>query len=234
MAQGPLPEDNTPVLLPTSLRGGGFPSFLMMPDCAPCSLHVRSCPHPRWGAQHQGRCGCFYNHRGPARFCHSAGRAGWAGGWVRDTVVCRDVLFCFSWKKNPANSSMRLQRKCRCSDVGCGGRRRRWQRQRQHADAMFLYIYLYLYISLYICFFLPSLSSVTVRAAGTWVSHWRIQNEGPFLMVLWFGLDQKMRRLLTEVRIPAASCPSPPGTGLFLCTRQLWSPACQDAAAWPP
>lgn len=33
---------------------------------------------------------------------------------------------------------------------------------------------------------------------------------------------------------PVTSCPSPPGMGLFLCIRQLWLPACQDAAVWPP
>lgn len=34
--------------------------------------------------------------------------------------------------------------------------------------------------------------------------------------------------------LPVASCPSPPGMGLFLCIRQLWLPAYQDAAVWPP
>lgn len=34
--------------------------------------------------------------------------------------------------------------------------------------------------------------------------------------------------------LPVASCPSPLGMGLFLCTRQLWLPACRDAAVWPP
>lgn len=32
----------------------------------------------------------------------------------------------------------------------------------------------------------------------------RIQNEGPFLTVLWLGLDQKRQHLFTEVRIPGA------------------------------
>lgn len=79
-----------------------------------------------------------------------------------------------------------------------------------------------------------SLMSDSTLQLGHQRWHWRIQNEGPFLMVLWRGLDQTCQHLFTEVRIPVASCPSPLGMDLFLCIRQLWLPACQGAAVWPP
>lgn len=86
----------------------------------------------------------FYNHRGLACFRRSVGlRRGKEQGIT--------VLIIFFFLKNPTNSSICLQRKCRCSNVGCcclvdcsasPGSSARTQ--------CFLYIYLYLYISIYI------------------------------------------------------------------------------------
>lgn len=96
------------------------------------------------------------------------------------------------------------------------------------------YIYIYISIYLYIYAFpSQSLISDSTSQLGCWCCR-RIQNEGPFLMVLWLGLDQTCQHLFTEVRIPVASCPSPPGMGLFLCRQQLWLPACLDAVVWLP
>lgn len=80
---------------------------------------------------------------------------------------------------------------------------------------------------------LPSLISDSMSQLGRWCCR-RIQNEGPFLMVLWLGMDQTRQHLFTEVRIPVASCPSPLGMGLFLYRQQLWLPACLDAVVWLP
>lgn len=114
--------------------------------------------------------------------------------------------------------------------------RRLGQPQKQCKDAVFpVYISISIYIYIYIYAFpFPVSHQGQYVAAGTSVLTRRIQNEGPFLTVLWLGLDQKRQHLFTEVRIPVASCPSPPGMGLFLYIRQLWLPACQDAEVWPP
>lgn len=98
----------------------------------------------------------------------------------------------------------------------------------------FLYIYIYISIYLYIYAFpSQSLVSDSTSQLGCWYCR-RIQNEGPFLMILWLGLDQTRQHLFTEVRIPVASCPSLPGMGLFLYRQQLWLPACLDAEVWLP
>ena len=79
------------------------------------------------------------------------------------------------------------------------------QPRQQCEDVVFpVYIYLYLYISIYIGFSFPSLFQGQYVTAGTSVLSWRIQDEGPFFMVLWLGLDQKRQHLFTEVRIPEA------------------------------
>ena len=70
------------------------------------------------------------------------------------------------------------------------------QPRQQCEDVVFpVYIYLYLYISIYICFSFPSLFQGQYVTAGTSVLSWRIQDEGPFFMVLWLGLDQKRQHL---------------------------------------
>lgn len=108
------------------------------------------------------------------------------------------------------------------------------QPRQQCKDVVFpVYISISIYIYIY-AFPFPVSHQGQYVAAGTSVLRRRIQNEGPFFAVLWLGLDQKREHLFTEVRIPVASCPSPPGMGLFLCIQQLWLPACQDAEVWPP
>lgn len=100
----------------------------------------------------------LHSHRGPACLCCSTGlRRGQQG--------TTGIIIFFSLK-NPTNSSICLQRKCSCSDVGCCSWPTAWPAPRSSARTQcFLYIYLYLYISIYIfiCFSFPSLSSVTVR-----------------------------------------------------------------------
>lgn len=158
------------------------------------------------------------------------GAAGGGGGGARD-YCCYNFFFL----NNPTNSSICLQRKCRRSDVGrcCRPNARPAPAAVQGRDVSCIYIYIYIYLYIY-AFPFPVSCQGQYVAAGTSVLSWRIQNEGPFFTVLWLGLDQKRQHLFTEVRIPVASCPSPLGMGLFLCIRQLWLPACQDAAVWPP
>lgn len=197
------------------------------------------CPdHPQQGACSTRGRWCLRKHRALACCLPLAEQAGSNG------YSCHFVWFCCfsSWGGGGGGARescqfVNLSAKetwvfgCRPLAAGnCGGCPAAGQRR--GVACLYMYISISLYI--YAFFFLPSLSSVTVCAAGTWVLHWRIQSEGPFLTVLWLGLDWECHHLLTEVRIPVASCPFPLGTGLFLCTPQLWSPACQDAAVWPP
>lgn len=63
-----------------------------------------------------------------------------------------------------------------------------------------IYIYISIYLYIY-AFPSQSLISDSMSQLGCWCCR-RIQNEGPFLMVLWLGLDQTRQHLFTEVRIP--------------------------------
>lgn len=120
------------------------------------------------------------------------------------------------------------------ADVGCGHQPTAPPApaavQGRGVSCIYIYISIYLYIY---AFPSQSLISDSTSQLGCWYCR-RIQNEGPFLMVLWLGLDQTRQHLFTEVRIPVASCPSPPGMGLFLYRQQLWLPACLDAVVWLP
>lgn len=73
-------------------------------------------------------------------------------GIARDYWHYNFILFFF-FLKNPSNSSICLQRKCRCSDVGCccwpTGRPAPEAVQGCSVSCIYIYIYIYLYIYIY-------------------------------------------------------------------------------------
>lgn len=101
----------------------------------------------------------FYNHRGLACFCYLAGERGERGIMV--------IIICF-FLKNPTNSSICLQRKSRCSDVGCCC----WPTALpapaavQGRGVSCIYNYIYIYIYIYMLFPSQSLISDSTSQLG--------------------------------------------------------------------
>lgn len=144
------------------------------------------------------------------------------------------IVIHFPEKKNSHQFDLSAKEMKVVADIGCGHQLTAPPApaavQGRGVSCIYIYISIYLYIY---AFPSQSLFSDSTSQLGCWYCR-RIQSEGPFLMALWLGLDQTRQHLFTEVRIPVASCLSPPGMGLFLYRQQLWLPACLDAVVWLP